>query len=785
MAHDLQDHASVKDENVPPMSEAVSERDDIGAFPLQEDAPAVMNLIERLEVLLDRAPKTIATMESVAASCESTLQRTEERTKEAHRRLETTSRRITATEETCHKADRVQKTLNDFVSRLADIGDSSQEKIGLLLASLDAAGDAQEKSEAVAVQVSDLVNHLEPTADAYQKRLRELGDECVSKLREKTEAQIAKQRSEAQSQQAGSSELINQGLTKIKKLSQDQLTQAEQLGMRLNTLVDGAVATLEQASEAALANHRDQTDQQVARLNEFHNHGAELAKTLRRAEGVAELLKANTTAADAKSRQMASQLQAAGAAVQQVAASTTQAHTVLDKLAKTGEAGDEHRNRLRSAIETAAGAAQRLSELQRQVEPATESMQACLEGSTAAQEKIERLIQDVWTLTTTTQERARQLSGRSKEATQNIEKLEEMCAKASQVATGVSELIAEGDAAKTALHDKLREVEVACGDVIARQRADEMTARITQAREIADAIDTKGEEATRAIEDSIQEAQTRSSEAVHTIEERIQSADNVRDEVPSAAARGTKIKQEIESASKNANEACREVAGLLATLAQRRDIIESSDQELQQLFDRADTVSGKLRQLQTRTDAFGHQLNSMLANPSKIVEDARMQAAQLEPVCRALRKVFAGLSRSSLQANRDISRFARMNREADGRLTRLSSETQRTSETLREWVSEATRAQSQLAKLLSQVPPISQTHPTEALDSLATASSESIPEIMRTADDRRIVLETLPDARRTIRTATVRERPMKNPTPVKEDIAALIREAEEAAQDNS
>ena len=92
-------------------------------------------------------------------------------------------------------------------------------------------------------------------------------------------------------------------------------------------------------------------------------------------------------------------------------------------------------------------------------------------------------------------------------------------------------------------------------------------------------------------------------------------------------------------------------------------------------------------------------------------------------------------------------------------------------------IDEATRAQSRLSQLLRQVPPIAQTHPPDALQNLASASAETIPGVLAAGDDRGF--KSFANTRRDLGGRIV------NSAHPEKDFAALIREAEQAAEANS
>ena len=82
---------------------------------------------------------------------------------------------------------------------------------------------------------------------------------------------------------------------------------------------------------------------------------------------------------------------------------------------------------------------------------------------------------------------------------------------------------------------------------------------------------------------------------------------------------------------------------------------------------------------------FELRIGQLLNQPQRVVAEAKDQSTRLQNVCRAVRKIFAGLSQATLQANQRIEWFDRMSRTNQNRAQRLSAETARTAETLKAW----------------------------------------------------------------------------------------------------
>ncbi|MCH7872761.1 MAG: hypothetical protein IID33_13780, partial [Planctomycetes bacterium] len=113
------------------------------------------------------------------------------------------------------------------------------------------------------------------------------------------------------------------------------------------------------------------------------------------------------------------------------------------------------------------------------------------------------------------------------------------------------------------------------------------------------------------------------------------------------------------------------------------------------------------------------------AKPAEIIATAQAQSAQLERVCLAVRKIFSGLSKATLEARKQINESRTTSESTSSRLAQLNSETERASNTLHEWVQEAVRVQSRLEGTLRKAPSISETHPAGALRAMSRLTTKA------------------------------------------------------------
>lgn len=669
----------------------------------------------------------------------------------------------------------------------------------------------------------------------------------------------------------------------------------------LLSVVERSIATINKAADARMRELKERSQPALNRLtnamSDLDKHAsdltvrtvAEITKTgdghVQRIKSTAEEQIARFAEATGSTHgQLASQIQAAKEAARIVSESTQEGHSVLSSLLKNRESAESQITKLSDEAKKAGWATAQLAELRTTADPAIKELRQSMQGIDAANQKTERLIEEVWSLTTTAEQRAREirecftssaeiierLTTAQRRTEQNVtsldkntERAEDTCVKLDQAVTqaqatmGDVKRVCQGAAEATskaaeaavsarAGHDSLARriekaqeaaaeidgvgrtadetterlgelVDVVTGHVerqeAAADRCEEAIRRvdvvceaaahisanvttrleeahiqeesITQKLSKTDALLTAAEETnaklschTESAEETLRSQRSAVDahrKAIDELQQHIERATQATKSLENGHVSGTKLGEQLENACSSATQISRQIKTLVAKLIEKRDVYENNDRALAHCIERADVLGAKMQQIQTRGDAFDLQLGGMLAEPRKIVDDAKSQTTQLNAVCSVVRKIFSGLSKTSLQANRDISRFADISREANTRLDELTEESKRASDTLREWLDEAAHAQSRLAKSLSQVPSIERTHPMSSLTGLAKASARDIPDILSSAATRRG--QTLPPQNGPARGPGIGDR-----LGGKTDVATLIRDAERIAE---
>ncbi len=778
---------------------------------------------------LDETLRThVSRLESSVGDCRSQLAAVaDQHVRDIHREHETRAQDIRKLEEAAReKGSRLSSLVDDGLRRVdaacrahgSEIDSTVQACIGRLTET--SATFATDLSGKLSACLAEIAKHEESShererriggaAQTCETRLTELAESVSSDLHGKLDdctadaarhaAEVRRHSDELGDLSARCTESVRKAAertidevrtrhTAVEQLAEQQAEQLTDIGnrqvQRIEEATEQSIASIKQAVRTEMAKLTKAAAVQLERFGPNGEDSARLREVIERTAAtvdaetdgqIAKLVAAGEQASvrlsetvDAKGGQLDSQLQAASEAVRMVSNSTRGAHSILDQLIEHREHFEVQVKNLDVESTRATVAADTLAGVYEKVAPKLTAVQECLEGSDATINKIERLIEDVWTVTTTAQKRAQQLTERCNDATATGMKIEGAGKRLEQFAERLTELNAVAgdhvgrlDGAEQLTLRLIERIEGSCDQAshsaeTAQQAAqsadaasDRLDSAVSDGAKSAEKLE-KSLESTQGLSERFDE-QNSAAEAmierlsgegegapalVNQLRSGIERAERVSQDVEETLAVGSKIKQQLDESTHRANEVSRDAAQMLATLIERRDVLEASDRALGEFLERAEQLHARLQQLQTRGDAFNHQLNGMLADPQRIIDEAKTQAGQLDGVCRAVRKVFSGLSQASLQANRDITRFANVSREANTKLTQLSSETQRSGQTLREWVDEAVHAQARLSKTLAQVPPLSQTHPTAALEDLATSSAAATADILRPPTQRR------------------------------------------------
>ena len=179
------------------------------------------------------------------------------------------------------------------------------------------------------------------------------------------------------------------------------------------------------------------------------------------------------------------------------------------------------------------------------------------------------------------------------------------------------------------------------------------------------------------------------------------TAKDAQAEADRSADAAREVCAELKSTAVNVKEELHEMRAQLAEFtANARETVEPGERLMREFAKQADTFARELQVLRQRSNSIDKHVQQAMDVPSRTLVEAQAQAARLERVCGSVRKVFAELSRASLDANKQAQACRQVSDDANMRLTTLAGENDRAIGTLSEWVEEATRVHSRLERLV-------------------------------------------------------------------------------------
>ena len=623
-----------------------------------------------------------------------------------------------------------ERTKSELLSSMREAHGTLQEQTAELEGRRDAvAGSLQtlskEISEASAgtSELTDTIQHVESTVDILTAR--------------------------AQTTQSGMSQLV---LT-VEKL----VGEAHSVRGRLETLQHGASATLlevgramEQVASAQeltekterittrLASERTECEGAIRRLTE---HAADVLDLIQRAEQLELKSREQSCALDTRLEQSRDVLD-------ELSRTSTIAQSINEGMGDAicrAEASTEEAGRHRSRLESDLTAAQTLStQLNEEVTSATQ-LHGAMQGIVAyADDKITRLdshhaaatqmLRTISEANVSGRETLDRLIESKRKGDETAERIERLTGNACEVATAtkarIESLTVRNEEARdlvTTLEDRrepaAETVEALNRSVAeAKQLSDDFDDRCAQATQLAERLNgitsaiQAAKDAENAIRVSHEEAQPtldRLGEANEEADIRLTSLTEVKGSAHEITERCIQTQAEAEQAAER----------LTAHISAAEKSVEAGEPLLREFIEQTRSIGGLLRDFDTRCTQIDERFTAATAKPVEIITAAQAQAAQLERVCSAVRKIFAGLSKASLEAKQYISECRSTSETAANQSAQLTTQTDRAANTLHEWVQEATRVQSRLESTLDRAPSIRETHPGDALRRMSGLSA--------------------------------------------------------------
>ena len=445
---------------------------------------------------------------------------------------------------------------------------------------------------------------------------------------------------------------------------------------------------------------------------------------------------------------------AACEASQQAASIVKEAHLVAGQFCDTRNGAEAAQQRLEAVCARAEQDAENLEAVQTDVTGAVARLDERRSSAESAAERIGRMIEEVWSLTSTTEDRARQLSAEAERVERLLGELQQSGGETKKLAERLAAQTPQAAELLSKLGQRCRQVPGLVAQLADQkkaslqatercegqtQQADRAAAALVESvRSSTSLVDKLGQAATRATRTADKLAERR--EAAHAALERQQmlhdrdqsllghlqvqasQVEELLQSLSACSADAARVNDQLVENRQRAGQTTEQLAGQIEAVDAREQVLDAAQQTLGEFIGQAESISRQIRKLQGQADSFEVHVSRLLEKPEQVVSDAKAQSAQLQGVCRAVRKVFASLAQATLQANHRIEHFSQMSRTAEGRAHRLSAETAQAAETLRNWVNEAVRAHSRLTESLERCPTISQTHPAESLGALASVT---------------------------------------------------------------
>ena len=471
----------------------------------------------------------------------------------------------------------------------------------------------------------------------------------------------------------------------------------------------GETEALQHRIQIGIADARTQTEQIEQSLRhgilKAQSMGDGLDRTLARADTSIDAIRAQTDAAQKTCDRTASLIDSAGR-------TTADLERQLDSTK-----GAEERVRQLTDSMSALGieAEERVARLAAGTDRSAKVLDALQQNVSSAQNLTDRLDADAPRIESTQAEMARQI--------QQALAIAQQLAENDRTAQQTLDRIAQQNAAAQDTATQLSQQTVEATDALDRHAAEATNVLPRLLKAIRAAATTVKQlngqrEASLATLQHHQTLHDHDRELILQLQEQTGDAKELLAQLSDRSAEGTRIGQLIATECRSASDVLTQTGRQIEAIDQRKEAIEASDRTLAEFIEQAETISRQVTRLQAQADSLDVRIRQVLGQPERVVAEAKDQSIQLQNVCRAVRKVFAGLSQAALQANQRIEQFSHISRTSEDRVRRLSAETTRTAETLQSWVAEAAQAQTRLAEVIEQCPTVSRTRPTESLSRL-------------------------------------------------------------------
>lgn len=538
---------------------------------------------------------------------------------------------------------------------------------------------------------------------------------------------------------------IDQIQNKINNSMEDMGQKEDSMHVLVKNLTDQSDrgATILQSILANILIWEDRQSTTVSAIEQFqqiNQQKKEIQEAITQGLNISQELTARHADGQIMQSVLASSVENAQSIVSDLQITTTEAAN------KVGQLDSHHAslsNLLRRLLESTGkgnAAADRLDEMQNQVETLVSDSQTHVEQQT----------REVWDLTTRTEAHLKQLTHQNNETSKLLEAVNQATDPSNNI---VKELAMQVDDAKTVI--------------------DTLSQRSQEGKTLATQITTLSQ----------------------LVEEVKQLDSNLRNQTEQA----TKINKEVDEATRSAHqqtitlqEMSATTQGMVETYQQMkldtslvteefliqidlaRDTLNSSSEFTEWFRSESVNVDDKLRELKEQVNRLDQAMIKATKHPAKIIFEAKAQSQQLEKVCSAVQKIFQGLSQAALNAKAQTDTCNDSADQANQCLAQLTQETQQATRTMHEWVQEAIRIQNRLETVIGQAPTIGQTHPAGKIQRLAETATPLTSRFTTNKTANRGELEVLSVPKLT---KTDEPKVAVTPSPTTNRISQLIEEA--------
>ena len=217
---------------------------------------------------------------------------------------------------------------------------------------------------------------------------------------------------------------------------------------------------------------------------------------------------------------------------------------------------------------------------------------------------------------------------------------------------------------------------------------------------------------------SLHVASERAEQTQHTLDDlasRQDAAQSIVNRLEELNTRGEELGDRLAQQCDTITEALEHPEAIVTEIERHAEAMGASQQMLSEFLSQSHDLAKQLQEMRSDAGELRSVITNLTARPNEIAAKAQEQAAHLERVCGAVRKVFSGLSQAALHSNRQTDQFKQISRDTMSRLGQLKQETEQAAGLLNEWVDEAHRVQQRLERTLGAAPSLSETHSTGRL----------------------------------------------------------------------